>query len=37
MDENVKNELQKRRPLNLLAIMLALLFVVYGFLLFFKS
>jgi|TARA_B100000700_G_scaffold114766_1_gene129018 hypothetical protein len=37
MDENVKKELQKRRPLNLLAIVLALLFVVFGFLLFFKS
>jgi hypothetical protein len=37
MDENVKKELQKRRPLNLLAIALALLFVVFGFLLFFKS
>jgi|TARA_B100001540_G_scaffold134256_1_gene119310 hypothetical protein len=37
MDENVKKELKRRRPLNLLAILLSLLFVVFGFLLFFKS
>tara|TARA_Y100001970_G_C13882782_1_gene674679 strand:+ start:585 stop:698 length:114 start_codon:yes stop_codon:yes gene_type:complete len=37
MDENIKKELKRRRPLNLLAIVLSLLFAIFGFLLFFKS
>jgi len=37
MDDNIKKELEKRRPLNLLAIVFTLIFIISGFLLFFGS